>query len=78
MSFEEYNALFLNLNLKFLVPWTTLSIYSCPHLGDPGRTYNLHLGEVPLPPEVLADPLAEGCQEVVGVHDDVNEGVQDT
>ncbi len=40
------------------------------------RSPYLQLGEVPLPPEVLLEAGSEGRQEVVGVHDDVDEGVE--
>lgn len=39
-------------------------------------TYQLKLGEVPLPPEVLLHLGSETSQEVVGVHDDVDKVVE--
>lgn len=41
-------------------------------------SYDLQSGEVLLPPEVGSYSLAEGSQEVVGVHDNVDEGVHES
>ena len=36
---------------------------------------HLHGGQIFLPPEILLEPGARGGQEVVGVHDDMDQGV---
>lgn len=41
-------------------------------------TYHLDSGQVLLPPQVLVILGPKCCQEVVAVHDDVDEGVQKT
>ena len=43
---------------------------------DGGELDHLHLGEVPLPPEVGLHVGAEGGEGVVRVHHDVDEGVE--
>jgi hypothetical protein len=44
---------------------------------DGGKLDQLELGEVALPPEILLKARAEGGEEVVGVHDDVHNGVEE-
>lgn len=39
--------------------------------------YHLQGGDVLLPPDVLLEAGSHGSQHVVGVHDDVHEGVDD-
>lgn len=41
-------------------------------------SYDLQSGEVLLPPEVGSYSLAKGSQEVVGIHDNVDEGVHES
>ena len=43
---------------------------------DNGKLDHLHLGQVPLPPEVRLHVRSKGCEGVVRVHDNVDEGVE--
>ena len=44
--------------------------------GHHNELNHLEQGQMLLPPQVLLEPWAERCQQVVRVHDDVDEGVK--
>lgn len=53
--------------------------YQQPYLlPTNAKTHHLHHGQVLLPPEVLLHLGSHGGQHVVGVHDNMDEGVQET